>query len=179
MTGATIFALDIDLNDVDRGEYRKLSLRVAQHPSETADFLVARVLAYCLEHTEGIEFSRGLSTPDEPAIQVRDLTGQLQAWIEVGLPSPERLHRASKATPRVAVYAHREPSQWVRALSDAKIHRADALEVFAFDRDFIARLAAGLEKRMQWSLARSDAVIYLTSGNETLETALERPLERT
>ena len=108
---ATIHTFDIDLSDVDRGVYQSLNLRVAQHPSESADYLVARVLAYCLEFAEGIEFSKGLSDPDEPAILVRDLTGQLQAWIEIGLPAAERLHRASKTAPRVVVYAHKDAAQ--------------------------------------------------------------------
>ena len=174
--GATIYAFDIELADVDRDVYQSLNLRVAQHPSETQDFLVARVLAYCLEYAEGIGFSKGLSDPDEPAIAVRDLTGALQVWVDVGLPEPERLHRASKAAPRVAVYTHRDPAQWAARIGDAKIHRAEKLEVFAFDRDWIAQIVSRLERRMKWSLARSEAEIYLTLGNDTLQTMLERPL---
>ncbi len=174
--GATIHTFGIDLSDVDRGVYESLNLRVAQHPSESPDYLVARVLAYCLEYVEGIEFSKGLSEPDEPAVLVRDLTGQLQAWIEVGLPAAERLHRASKAAPRVVVYAHKDPAQWARAIADARIHRAQQLEIHAFDRDWIAQVVARLERRMQWSLARSDSEIYLTLGDATLQTALQRPV---
>ena len=174
--GATIYAFDIELADVDRDVYQSLNLRVAQHPSETQDFLVARVLAYCLEYAEGIGFSKGLSDPDEPAIAVRDLTGALQVWVDVGLPEPERLHRASKAAPRVAVYTHRDPAQWAVRIGEAKIHRAEKLEVFAFDRDWIAQIVSRLERRMKWSLARSEAEIYLTLGNDTLQTMLERPL---
>ena len=174
--GATVHSFEIDLSDVDRGVYETLNLRVAQHPSESPDFLVTRVLAYCLEFTEGIEFSKGLSDPDEPAILVKDLTGQLQAWIEVGLPTADRLHRASKAAPRVAVYAHKDPVQWARGIGDARIHRADALQVHAFDRDWIAQVVARLERRMHWSLSRSDSEIYLTLGDTTLQTALRHPL---
>jgi uncharacterized protein YaeQ len=172
--GATIYTFDIDLNDVDRGVYQSLNLRVAQHPSETADYLVTRVLAYCFEYTEGIAFSKGLSDPDEPALSVRDLTGVLQVWVDIGLPEPERLHRASKAAPRVAVYAHKDTAQWALRIAEAKIHRGEKLEVFAFDRDWIAQVAAKLERRMQWSLARSDSEIYLTLGDNTLQTVLER-----
>ena len=174
--GATIHTFDIDLSDVDRGVYQTLNLRVAQHPSESADYLVTRVLAFCLEHVEGIEFSKGLSDPDEPAVLVRDLTGQLQAWIEVGLPTADRLHRASKAAPRVVVYAHKDAVQWARGIADAKIHRAEQLEVHAFDRDWIAQVVARLERRMQWSLARSDSEIYLGLGDMTLQTVLQSPL---
>src|ERR1043165_1276887 len=101
---ATMYVFAIELADSDRGVYTPLELRVARHPSETAEYLLTRVLAYCLEYAEGIAFSKGLSDPDEPAIFIRDLTGALQSWIEVGAPEAARLHRASKASPRVAVY---------------------------------------------------------------------------
>ena len=100
---ATLYNFTIELADVDRGVYESLTLKVAQHPSETEERLVTRVLAYCLEQAEGIAFSRGISDPDEPAITVRDLTGTILAWIEVGAPDAARLHKASKAAPRVAV----------------------------------------------------------------------------
>ena len=90
---SSVFTFEIDLADSDRGVYEHLDLRVARHPSESDEFLVARVLAYCLEFTEGIAFSRGLSDADDPPIAVRDLTGVMQAWIDVGTPSIERLLR--------------------------------------------------------------------------------------
>jgi uncharacterized protein YaeQ len=82
--GATVYVFEVSLADADRGVYETLTIRAARHPSETPEFLVTRMLAYCLEYTEGIAFSRGLSDPDEPAITVRDLTGALQSWIEIG-----------------------------------------------------------------------------------------------
>jgi uncharacterized protein YaeQ len=174
--GSTVFVFDIELADADRAVYETLALRVAQHPSETPDYLVTRVLAYCLEHAEGIAFSKGLSDPGEPAVSVRDLTGALMAWIDIGLPEPERLHRASKAAPRVAVYTHKDPAQWAVKVADAKIHRAEKLEVFGFDRAWLARIVTRLERRMQFSLARSEGEIYLTMGADTSQTVLLRPL---
>ena len=174
--GATIYTFDIDLADSDRAVYESLNLRVAQHPSETPDYLVTRVLAYCLEFGEGIGFSKGLSDPDEPAIFVRDLTGVLQVWVDIGLPEPERLHRASKAAPRVAVYSHKDPAQWATRIREARIHRADKLEVFAFDREWLAGLVSKLERRMKFSLARSEGEIYLGIGDDTLQTVLARPI---
>src|ERR1700733_13209814 len=104
---ATIYVFGIELADSDRNVYESLELRLARHPSETAEYLLTRVLAYCLEFTEGIAFSRGLAEPDVPAISVHDLTGALLSWIEIGAPDAARLHKASKAAPRVAVYTHR------------------------------------------------------------------------
>ena len=171
---ATIYNFNIELADSDRAVYETLNLRVAQHPSETTDYLLTRVIAYCLEYTEGIAFSKGLSDPDDPAIAVRDLTGALQAWIDIGLPEPDRLHRASKAAPRVAVYTHKDPERWASKLAAAKIYRAEQLEVFALDRAWLSQLVARLERRMQFSLARSEGDIYLTVGDTTLQTVLER-----
>src|SRR5687767_11708414 len=83
---ATLYNFDVELADSDRQVYESLALRVARHPSESEEYLVTRVLAYLLEFTEGIDFSAGISTPDEPAIAVRDLTGAIATWIEIGTP---------------------------------------------------------------------------------------------
>src|SRR5258705_13602266 len=104
--GATIHQFSVQLSHVDREVYESLDLRVARHPSESEAFLCARLLAFCLEHREGLAFSKGLAEPDRPALEVRDLTGTVLDWIEVGAPDAARLHRASKATPRAAVYTH-------------------------------------------------------------------------
>ena len=171
---ATVYNVDVDLSDVDRNVYDTLALRVACHPSETPEHLVARLLARCLEHVEGIDFSRGLAEPDEPALHVRDLTGARRAWIEVGLPDAARLHRASKAAPRVAVYVHKEPRAWLRSLAEARIHRAEALELYALDRDLVAALAERLERRTTWGLAVTDRHLYVTVDGATLEGDVER-----
>ena len=110
--GATMYVFDVRLADADRGVYETLTIRAARHPSESAEFLVTRLLAYCLEYTEGIAFSKGLSEPDDPAISVRDLTGALQTWIEVGVPDAARVHKAAKAAPKVTIYPHRDVEQY-------------------------------------------------------------------
>lgn len=171
---ATLYNLDVQLSDVDRNVYETLSLRVACHPSETAEYLMTRVLAYCLEYTEGLAFSKGLAEPDEPALAVRDLTGALRAWIEVGAPDAARLHRASKASPRVAVYTHRDPRLLLRGYVGERIHRVDDLELYAIDRDLIAALAARLERRTALQVAVTDRHLYVTVGGETLDGAVER-----
>jgi uncharacterized protein YaeQ len=172
--GATIHAFDIELADSDRDVYQSLQLRIARHPSETADHLLARVLAYCLEFDEGISFSNGLFSPDEPAIAVRDLTGQLRVWVDIGAPEAARLHRAAKAAPRVAVYTHKDAAQLAARLGAAHIHRAAELEIHAFDRDWLTALAAGLEKRMEFALTVSERHLYLSRGADTTSAVLER-----
>lgn len=172
---ATIYNFDIDLADSDRGVYETLALRVAQHPSESDDYLMTRVLAYAMEYVDGIEFSAGgLSNPDEPAITVRDLTGTLRAWIEVGTPDADRLHRASKASPRVAVYVHREPSQFLARLAGERIHRAEAIEIYTVDVALTNALVARLQRRMNFSLSISDRELFIALGAENLTGAVTR-----
>jgi len=171
--GATIYTFDVDLADADRGVYEPLLLRVAQHPSEAPDYLLTRVLAYCREFAPGIGFSNGLCDPDEPAIFVRDATGAYRSWIDIGVPDAARIHRASKAAPRVAVYTHKPPEQLRRALSGARIHRAQALHLVAVDRELIREWTKRLQRRSQLALSISGARVYLTLGQETLEGNLQ------
>ena len=171
---ATIYNFDIDLADNDRGVYESLALRVARHPSESEEYLITRVLAYALEFGDGIAFSKGLSDPDEPAIAVRDLTGKVRSWIEVGTPDAERLHRASKAADRVVVYIHRDPGQFLNRLAGTRIHRADALELHVIDRSLVAALVARLDRRMSFSLAVTERELYVSIGTETLAGMVAR-----
>jgi len=163
-----MYVFEVRLADADRGVYETLTIRAARHPSETAEYLVTRLLAYCLEYTEGIAFSKGLSDPDEPAITVRDLTGALQAWIEVGAPDASRLHKAAKSAPQVAVYVHRDVDALLSRLAGERIHRLEALRICAVDRELLAAFVARLDRRMDFDLAVSDRTIYLSLGEETL-----------
>jgi uncharacterized protein YaeQ len=165
---ATIFNFEIDLADSDRNVYETVSLRVAQHPSESDEYLIARVLVYLLEFTEGIEFSRGVSEPEEPMISVRDLTGAIKTWIEIGTPDAARLHKASKTGARVAVYCHKEGAQWLKGLAAANIHRADALELFTLDRSLIAQMVTRLDRRMSFSVSISDRELFIAIGTDNL-----------
>ena len=173
--GATVYNFEIDLSDSDRDVYDSLSLRVARHPSESDEYLVARILAYCLEYTDGIAFSKGgLSDADEPPIAVRDLTGAMLAWIDIGSPDAARLHRAGKLAPRVAVYMHKEPAQYLRSLSGERIHRLETLELYALDRILIADLSARLERRLACAVSIADRVIYVSIGDITLSGTVRR-----
>lgn len=172
---ATIYNFDIDLADADRHVYESIALRVARHPSESEEYLLTRVLAYALEFAEGIAFSDGgLSSPDQPAITVRDLTGAIRSWIEIGSPDASRLHRASKAAPRVAVYTHKDVARLAANLAGERIHRAEALELYAVDRALIAALAARLDRRMAFALSVSGGELFVSIGVETLTGAVRR-----
>jgi uncharacterized protein YaeQ len=166
--GATIYTIAVELADVDRGVYETLDLRLARHPSESAEYMIARLLAYCLEYTEGIAFTQGISAGDEPAVFVRDLTGQITAWIEVGLPDADRLHRGSKLAGRAVVYTHRDPAQLIIQLAGRRIHRAEAIPIFAFDRRFIAELSGLIERRSAMVLSVTERQLYVELGGHAI-----------
>ncbi len=169
---STIYTVTVELSDVDRSVYETLDLRIAMHPSESPEYMVTRLLAYCLEYTEGIEFTAGLSDGDEPAIVVRDLTGRITAWIEVGMPDADRLHRASKAG-RVAVYTHREIRNVLGQLEGKKIHRASEIPIYAFGRGFVDELASHLERRMKIALSVTERHLYLDVDGHSMTTVVE------
>jgi uncharacterized protein YaeQ len=174
---ATVYNFDIELADTDRHVYESLALRVARHPSESAEYLVTRVLVYLLEFTEGIQFSRGVSDPDEPTIAVRDLTGTIKMWIDVGTPDAARLHKASKAAGRVAVYTHKNPIQFLKQLAGKHIYRADALELYAIDQALVSALVVRLERRVAFSLSVTEREMFLSIGRDNL-TGSVVPLNR-
>jgi uncharacterized protein YaeQ len=174
---ATVHTFALQLADADRNVYVDLDLRVARHPSETAEFMLARLLAYCLEYEEGIDFTDGVAAVDEPAILVRDLTGRIRAWIEVGTPDAERLHRGAKRADRAAVYLHRDAGPWLAQMAGQRIHKADQIPVHALSPTFLREGAAAIERRNQGSLSVTGGVLYLdlngkSSTTEVLKLAL-------
>ncbi len=162
--GSTVLQFEIEVSDVDRSVYETLSLSPAQHPSESREYLVARVLAHCLEQTDGLSFTRGLSEADEPALWVKDLTGRLLRWIEIGTPAGARLHKASKAADEVVVYCHRPPEPWLGNLAKERVHGAEAIRLLALDPRAVADLADSVERRNRWSLSRIEGTVYVEAG---------------
>jgi uncharacterized protein YaeQ len=171
---ATIYNFDVDLADNDRAVYESLALRLARHPSESDEYLISRLLAYLLEFTGGIAFSRGVSEPDEPAIAVRDPTGAITTWIDIGTPDAGRLHKASKAARRVVAYTHKDPRQWLNQLAGERIYRAEALELYAIDRALVAALVARLERRVAFSMSVTDGELYISVGTDNLTGTVVR-----
>ena len=170
---ATIHRFEIALADADRGVYEALDLRVARHRSESAAFLLVRVLAYCLEHAPGIAFSKGgISDVSEPAISVSDLTGQRLAWIEVGAPSADRLHRAAKATARVAIYTDRRVELVRAAVDGQRIHRGGEIQVVAFPQPFLRALEAKLDRSVRWDVSVNDGHLFVTAGGASFDAEI-------
>lgn len=162
---STMHRVQLNISDVDRGVYEDTELRVAQHPSESEPFLVARLLAWALELHPDLSMGRGISTPEDPTMAVRDPTGEYLRWVEVGVPSAERLHRISKAAPSVAVYAHKPLQSLLTDAKSAQVHRADALEVFVFPPAFLNGLTSALGRQCRLEILRTEGTLYVTPAD--------------
>jgi uncharacterized protein YaeQ len=134
--------------------------------------LVTRVLAYSLEYQEGIVFSEGVSATDEPAVLVRDLTGKLLAWIEIGAPDAARLHTGSKAAERTVVYTHRDPAKVAAPWAGARIHRGDEIALHSFDPGFIDAAVGVLERRNSLTLTVTEGQLYVELNGVHLSSAV-------
>ncbi len=171
---ATVYHLRVDLSDVDRGVYESLDLRVARHPSETMRYLLTRTLAYCLCYTDDIAFSKGLFVTDEPAVWVRQPDGRVDLWVDIGRPSVERLHKASKRAGRVAVFTHDDPELMRREARGARLHRSDEVEVWSVDVALLDALEGVVDRNTSMTLVHTDGQLYVTVGARTLEGAVTR-----
>jgi uncharacterized protein YaeQ len=168
--GAVVHTFAVQLADVDRGVYEDLELRVARHPSETDPYMLTRVLAYLLEYEEGIAFSDGIAATDEPAVLVRDLTGAVTAWIEVGAPDAARLHTGSMKGARTVVYTHRDPAKVMAPWRGKRIHRAEDLQLHSFDPGFVEQASASIARRNTLTLSVTERRVYLDLNGASFES---------
>lgn len=171
---ATVYNFEIDLADNDRQVYEHLKLTVAMHPSETHEYLVARLLAFCLEYQERICFSKGLAEPEEPALWAHSLDGQLLLWVEVGLPGVEKIHKANKLAKRVAIYTHRDPNIVLDQLMNKQIYRASLVPVYNFSGNLLSDFVSILEKRIKLSITINEQVLYIESNQRNLDCLIEK-----
>lgn len=170
---ATMHTFRVQLSDIDRQVYETFELKVAQQPSETAEYMLSRVLAYCLEYTPGISLTEGVAATNEPAVIVRDLTGQISGWIDVGAPDADRMHRATKVAAMVAVYTHRPIRVVLGQLTGKKIHRASEVSIYTFGQGFVEEVASVLGRRNDVALTVTERQVYLEVYGRTFTTTVE------
>jgi uncharacterized protein YaeQ len=169
---STIYKANFQLSDIDRGRYETLQATVAQHPSETEERLVARLLAYAIFFEDDLTFTKGLCASDEPDIWVKGGDGRVRLWVEVGLPDAERIVKASRHAERVSLLAGgRALTNWQQQHLP-KLANIPNLTVIGIDQAFLASLVERLERSVSWSITITEGVCYLTIGDETLETAI-------
>jgi len=167
---ASIHRVAVDIADIDRGRYARLEASVARHPSETAERLILRVLAYALCYTEELAFTKGIAAGDEPDLWAREPDGRVREWVEVGLPDFERLRKASRHAEQVTLLAGGGGQRRWLEQNLPKLAAITNLTILTLDPALVGALAASLERVVAWSATITGGVLYLTRGSETLES---------
>ena len=169
----TIYKFSISLSDLDRGRYEDLNLTVAQHPSETVERMMVRVLAYCLNAEDGLEFTRGLSDNEEPDLWRRSLDSRILEWIEVGEPTASRIRKASRQAERVLVYSFNTKSEiwWDQVRGDVDLA---AIEVFRISWEAMRTLADLIQRTMQMSVTVSGSSAFVATELGEVDVAWSR-----
>ncbi len=164
--GATIYKAIINVSDTDRNYYAEHKLTLAQHPSETLDRMMVRVLAFCLHASDTLEFTRGLSSTAEPALWDKDLTDQINSWIEVGQPPFERLKKARGQSSKLYMYTFgRGRDSWWQQEKNNYLSLPN-LSVYHLDDIDVEGLVSCVSKTMDISVCITDGLIYF-ANNET------------
>lgn len=170
---STIYRASIQLSDLDRGRYESLQFTLARHPSETAERLLLRLLAYALCHEPELVFTKGVGAGDEPDLWAKEPDGRISLWVEVGLPDPERLIKASRHAGRVILFCGGLNRVRWEAQHLAKLSNVANLSILAVGMDFLTSLGKNLQRSIQWELTLTEGRIYLSVDGQTLETDLE------
>jgi uncharacterized protein YaeQ len=166
---ATIRKAELQISDMDRGYYASHTLTLAQHPSETDDRLMVRLLAFALNADDRLEFGRGLSVDDEPDLWRRDYTGDIELWIELGQPDESRLRKAAgraRAVQLVTYGGRAADIWWDRNASSLK--KLSGLEVMDLPGEFVTEWGAQIERTMHWDVQIQDGEVQLTSDKAQL-----------
>lgn len=170
-----LYRFQIELSDIDRGVYESLDFRAALHPSEASSYLLSRVLAFALAYEERIEFSPGgLGDPEAPALRVMGVHTDVNLWIEIGNPSVRKLHKAGKTAKKVMVFTYKNPEVLLNEIKTNDVHRADQLEIYAFDPKFLDNLEKHLDKNNRWSILHQQGQIDVNIGSETITGEVRR-----
>ncbi|MEH6453393.1 MAG: YaeQ family protein [Psychromonas sp.] len=164
----TIFKMNINLSDLNNDIYDTLNLTVAQHPSETTERMMARVMAYCLNTQEFLTFTKGLSVADDPDIWAKSLDDQFLLWIDVGEPAFDRIKKATRQAKAVKVYSFNTKSGvwWKQSQTNFSSLKA---EVFQFDFEEIQTLAKHCKRTMDFSVTLSGDTAYIATESGECE----------
>ena len=169
----TIFKMNINVSNLDQDVYETIPLTIAQHPSETTERLVTRILAFVLNNQEFLSFTKGLSEADDPDIWAKNYSDEFLLWIDVGEPAFDRIKKASRQAKQTIVYTFNTKSGvwWKQSKKDFATINA---EVFQFEFEQIQVLAALVERTMDFSMTITDNVLYIAANKGSCEINLKR-----
>ncbi len=165
----TIYKATVSLSDMDRHVYDELQLTLAQHPSETVERMMVRLLAFCLNADPQLAFSRGLSNPDEPALWQVDHSQQIEHWIEVGQPEADRVKKGANQSRRVSVYAFGKSADVWWELQRGAFEKLSKVSVYQFSWSQVQQLAQFVARTMSLTVTITDGVIYINGDQGALE----------
>lgn len=167
---ATIFKAALNVADTDRHYYAEHALTLARHPSETDERMQVRLFAFAAHAHEQLQFTRGLSSDDEPDLWQKDLTDAIELWIDVGLPDERRVRKACNRAQHVVIYTYggRTADMWWQQ-NAAALARFDNLTVWTLPKEQTDALAALAERNMTWQVTIQDGQFWISAGAETLQ----------
>jgi uncharacterized protein YaeQ len=171
-TKATVLKVELQISDMNRHYYATHSLTAAQHPSETEERLMIRIVAFALHASERLAFTRGISTEDEPDIWDKDLTDHITVWIDLGQPDEKRIRKACGRADEVTIYTYqpRNAGPWWEK-SGPSLQRFERLSVAAIDT-VSGNLADLCDRNMALQCSIQDDSVYLSSETVEVELAL-------
>jgi uncharacterized protein YaeQ len=167
----TIYKFRTSLSDMNRDVYDNFNLTVAMHPSENLERMMARVLAYCLNSQEFLDFTKGLSAIEEPDIWVRTLDDQLMLWIDIGEPAFDRLKKASHLARSVKVYSFNSKADVWWAQSKEKLNALKNSEFYRFDNNQIQDLAGLVGRTTDMSVTITGDSAFVTTEKGDCEVS--------
>ena len=170
---ATILNFAVELVDIDRGVYDTLEFRLAQHPSENTQRVALRVLARAMAHEEDLAFGRGLSHVEDPTLWSKGPQGQITHWIDVGAPSAQRLHRASKKADRVSVYSDKKLTSLEKEWMGQRIHRSEDIALILLEPTLTEALAAEISRQNQWIVTLNEGYLSVSLGDKSIDSEPE------
>ena len=168
----TIYKARISLSDLERDYYDSISLTIAQHPSETLERMMVRLLAYCINAQEGIELTKGLDEVEEPDLWVRTMDGQTKLWIDVGEPSAERVKKACNRSQAVKVYSFNTKSDVWWSQGESKFSRLEA-SIYRLPWDKTESLAVLVQRTMDLSVTITGDSAYVAGEAGEVEVSWE------
>ena len=166
---ATVHKVELAVSDMDRGYYASHSLTLARHPSETSERLMVRLLAFAMYADEALAYGRGLSADDEPALWKKDLTGNIEWWIDVGLPDERELRKACGRARRVVLLAYggRGAGIWWNANQGA-LERLSNLDIIDIPVEATQAMASLADRNMQINATLQDGLIWIGNVGQTV-----------
>lgn len=170
---ATIYKFALSISDLNRDFYDSMQLTVAQHPSENAERMMVRVLAYCLEACEGLAFTKGLSTPETPDLWAKSLDDQINLWVEVGEPAADKIKKATRLAKEVKVYTFNSKSDVWWSQEQKKLEALD-VSVVQFPWDQIQSVTKLLARTMTMSVTITGDSIFVNADNGDAEVHWQR-----